>query len=36
MRLYRHFSIRYEFYAAEQTETIIKTGSASFGWKNVV
>jgi len=27
---YRHFSIRYEFYAAEQIQTIIKTESSSF------
>jgi len=25
MRLYRHFSIRYEFYAAAQIQMIIKT-----------
>jgi len=27
---YHHFLIRYEFYAAEQIQTIIKTESASF------
>jgi len=30
MRLYRHFSIRYEFYTATQIQTIINTESASF------
>ena len=30
MRLYRHFSIRYELYAAAQIQTIIETESASF------
>jgi len=32
---YHHFLIRYEFYAAEQIQTIIKTESASFSWTNV-
>jgi len=27
---YHHFSIRYEFYAAEQIQTIIKTESSNF------
>ena len=27
---YRHFSIQYEFYAAEQIQTIIKTESSTF------
>ena len=36
MSLYRHFSIRYEFYAAAQTQMIIKTESMSFSWTNVV
>jgi len=30
MRLYRHFSIRYELYAAAQVQTIIETENASF------
>ena len=32
---YRHFLIRYEFYAAVQIQTIIQTESASFSRTNV-
>jgi len=35
MRLYHHFSTQYEFYAAAQMQTIIKTESASFSSTNV-
>ena len=35
MSLYRHFSIRYEFYAASQIQMITETESASFSRRNV-
>jgi len=33
---YGHFSIRYEFYATVQTQTIIKTESESFSYEQML